>query len=71
MPFYAQYNLFGANIYMCYDYVYLDNCELILVRERNGRSEKEMEGPTSVGCMCEMVFLGDKTACFDVNAVAL
>ena len=25
MPFFAQYNLFGANVYMCYDYVHLDN----------------------------------------------
>ena len=25
MPFFAQYNLFGENVYMCYDYVHLDN----------------------------------------------
>ena len=25
MPFFAQYNLFGANVNMCYDYVHLDN----------------------------------------------
>ena len=22
---FAQYNLFGANVYMCYDYMHLDN----------------------------------------------
>ena len=22
---FVQYNLFGANVYMCYDYVHLDN----------------------------------------------
>ena len=25
MPFFAQYNQFGVNVYICYDYVYLDN----------------------------------------------
>ena len=25
VPFFAQYNLFGANVHMCYDYVHLDN----------------------------------------------
>ena len=25
MTFFTQYNLFGANVYMCYDYVHLDN----------------------------------------------
>ena len=25
MPVFSQYSLFGANVYMCYDYVYLDN----------------------------------------------
>ena len=30
MPVYAQYNLFGANVYMCYDYVHLDNLSDII-----------------------------------------
>ena len=25
VPFFAQYNLFGANVSRCYDYVHLDN----------------------------------------------
>ena len=29
MPVFAQYNLFGPNVYMCYDYVHLDNLSYI------------------------------------------
>ena len=29
MPVFVQYNLFGANVYMCYDYVHLDNLSYI------------------------------------------
>ena len=27
---FAQYNLFGANVYMCYDYVHLDNLSVLI-----------------------------------------
>ena len=40
VPFFAQYNLFGANVYICYDYVHLDNLSDTLIETTTGSNVK-------------------------------
>ena len=43
--FFAQYNLFGANVYMCYDYVHLDNLSDISAYRNHNVQQCKMRIP--------------------------
>ena len=45
LPFFAQYNLFGANVYMCYDYVHLDNLSDISAYRNHNVQQCKMQIP--------------------------
>ena len=42
---FAQYNLFGANVYMCYDYVHLDNLSDISAYRNHNVQQCKMQIP--------------------------
>ena len=45
VPFFAQYNLFGANVYMCYDYVHFDNLSDIIAYRNHNVQLCKMQNP--------------------------
>ena len=42
---FAQYNLFGANVYMCYDYAHLDNLSDICAYRNDNVQQCKMQIP--------------------------
>ena len=42
---FAQYNLFGVNVYICYDYVYLDNLSDISAYRNHNVQQCKMQIP--------------------------
>ena len=45
VPFFAQYILFGANVYVCYDYVHLDNLSDIGAYRNHNVQQYKMQIP--------------------------
>ena len=43
--FLGQYNLFGANVHMCYDYVHLDNLSDISAYRNHNVQQRKMQIP--------------------------
>ena len=43
--FFAQYNLFGTNVYVCYNYVHLDNLSYISAYRNHNVQQCKMQIP--------------------------